>query len=109
MDHISEAYHILCSKYGSDLKFLIVGDLNRLNLKPILNLSPDLKQVVKVITRLNPEATLDVIITNIHALYQAPTTLPPLDNDEDESGKPADHLIVLIKPLSVEFPSQIKH
>ena len=31
-----------------DLKFIIVGDINRLNIAPILNLSPDLKQVVKV-------------------------------------------------------------
>ena len=108
LDHISEAYHTLCSKYGSDLKFLIVGDLNKLNLKPILNLSPDLQQVVKVVTRQNPDATLDVIITNIHSLYQPPTTLPPLDNDENVTGKPADHLIVLMKPLSNQFPSRDK-
>ena len=82
LDHISEAYHILCSKYGSDLKFLIVGDVNRLNLKPILSLSPDLHQVVKVITRHNPDATLDVIITNIQSLYHPLTTLPPLDNEK---------------------------
>ena len=54
LDHISEAYQTLCARYGSDLKFLIVGDLNRLNLKPFLNLSPDLKQVVQVVTRKNP-------------------------------------------------------
>ena len=108
LDHISEAYHTLCSKYGSDLKFLIVGDLNRLNLKPILNLSPDLHQVVKVVTRLNPDATLDVIITNIHSFYHPPTTLAPLDNDENVNGKPADHLIVVMKPLSAEFPAYSK-
>ena len=78
LDHITESYNLLCAKYGSDLKFLILGDINRLNIKPILNLSPDLHQVVKVITRTNPDATLDVIITNISALYQPPTTLPPL-------------------------------
>ena len=59
--------------------------------------------MVKVITRTNPDATLDVIITNISALYQPPTTLPPLDNDVDETGKPSDHLIVVMKPLSTEF------
>ena len=108
LDHISQAYHLLCSKYGSDLKFLIVGDLNRLNIKPILSLSADLQQVVKVPTRLNPDAILDLIITNIHHLYQAPTTLAPLDSDENETGKPADHLVVLMKPLSVEVQSQMK-
>ena len=105
LDHISESYNILCAKYGSDLKFLIIGDINRLNIKPILNLSPDLHQAVKVITRHNPDATLDVIITNIQSLYQPPTTLPPLDNDENESGKPSDHLIVVMRPLSSEFSS----
>ena len=55
-------------------------------------------------TRLNPDATLDVIITNIHSFYLPPTTLAPLDNDENVTGKPADHLIVVMKPLSAEFP-----
>ena len=105
LDHISEAYNILCAKYGPDLKFLIIGDINRLNIKPILNLSPDLQQVVKVITRRNPDATLDVIITNLPSLYHPPVTLPPLDNDDDQSGKPSDHLIVVMKPLSSEFPT----
>ena len=108
LDHISQSYHLLCSKYGSDLKFLIVGDLNRLNIKPILSLSSDLQQVVKVPTRLNPDAILDVIITNIHHLYQPPTTLAPLDNDENQTGKPADHLVVVMKPLSTDVPNQIK-
>ena len=39
LDHITESYNLLCAKYGSDLKFLIVGDINRLNIKPILNLT----------------------------------------------------------------------
>ena len=54
LDHIAQSYNILCAKYGSNLKFLICGDLNRLNIKPILNLSPDLHQVVQVPTRRNP-------------------------------------------------------
>ena len=64
--------------------------------------------MVKVITRHNPDATLDVIITNIQSLYHPPTTLPPLDNDENVPGKPADHSIVVMKPLSNEFPSDQK-
>ena len=72
IDHISETFHFLCAKYGPDTKFIISGDANRLNLKPILNLSPDLKQVVTIPTRRNPDATLDVIITNLSSLYQPP-------------------------------------
>ena len=106
LDHISEAYHTLCAKYGSDLKFIITGDFNRMNIKPILNLSPDLKQVVQVVTRTNPDATLDLIITNLTSLFHPPTTLPPLDNDEDVDGKPSDHLVVVMRPLSTTNPSQ---
>ena len=108
LDHIAEAYSILCSKYGSDLKFIIAGDVNKLNIKPILNLSPDLKQVVKVFTRRNPEAILDVIITNLHNFFQPPRTLEPLDNDMDSAGKPSDHLVVIMEPLSNENPTQVK-
>ena len=71
------------------MKFIIAGDVNKLNIKPILNLSPDLKQVVKVFTRRNPEATLDVIITNLSSLFQPPRVLEPLDNDVEGDGKPS--------------------
>ena len=77
-----------------------MGDVNRLKLNPILNLSPELKQVVNVPTRKDPDATLDVIITNLHALYESPYTLPPLENDENVRGAPSDHLIVIMRPLS---------
>ena len=77
LDHISESYHALCSNYGSDLKFIIGGDVNRLNIKPILSLSAGLTQMVKVPTRKNPDAILDIIITNISALYEQPYTLQP--------------------------------
>ena len=107
LDHISEAYHILCGKYGSDLKFIISGDFNRMNVKPILNLSSDLRQVVQVVTRTNPDATLDLIITNLQSLYHPPTTMPPLDHDENVSGKPSDHLIVVMRPLSNTNPNQV--
>ena len=100
LDHISESYHALCSNYGSDLKFIIGGDVNRLNIKPILNLSAGLTQMVKVPTRKNPDAILDIIITNISALYEQPYTLQPLENDEDKSGVPSDHLIVIMKLIS---------
>ena len=64
-DHLADTYHFLLSKYGSRLQFLICGDTNRLNLSPILSLSPDLKQGVKVYTRYNPPAILDPIITTM--------------------------------------------
>ena len=71
-------------------------------------MSPDLKQVVKVFTRTNPDAILDVIITNLHNLFLPPTTMAPLDNDDDRSGKPSDHLVVVMEPLSSQNPTSVK-
>ena len=89
-DHIAESYNLLLARYGSDLQFIIAGDTNRLNLSPILNLSPTLRQVVKVWTRLNPDAILDPIITSMSRFYCDPVTKPPISNDPN-NGKPSDH------------------
>ena len=111
-DHISEAYHSLMTKYGSGLQFqfIIAGDTNRLNLRPILNLSPSLKQMVQTPTRLNPDAILDPVITTMHKLYLPPVTKPPINNDEEKKGKPSDHLVVLMYPVksAIDFPSRQK-
>ena len=81
--------------------------INKLNLSPILNMSPDLKQVVKVHTRNNPDAILDVIVTNMAGLYEAPYTISPLDKDDDQPGEASDHNIVIMKPLSnISQPAQ---
>ena len=108
LDHIAQSYNVLCAKYGSNLKFLICGDLNRLNIKPILNLSPDLHQVVQVPTRRNPDAILEKIITNLQLYFHPPETLEPLNNDEGNLGKPSDHLTVIMRPLSNENPMNPK-
>ena len=42
IDHMAEAYNILCTKYQGGLHFIIAGDTNDLNLTPILSLSPNL-------------------------------------------------------------------
>ena len=92
-DHISQTYHYLMAKYGNGLQFIIAGDTNRLNLSPILNLSPSLRQVVKVPTRLNPDVMLDPIITTMWRMYLPPITKSPLDNDQEKQGNPSDHLV----------------
>ena len=98
-DHIADTFHYLCSKYGSGIDFIIAGDTNRLNLSPILNLSPELQQVVKVPTRLNPDRILDPIITTLKQFYCEPTTKPPINPNSSKNGKPSDHLVVLWEPL----------
>ena len=61
----------------------LAGNTNRLNLSPILNLSPSMKQVVSSPTRLDPPAILDPIITTLKEYYQSPVTKPPIENDVD--------------------------
>ena len=100
IDHICEAYNLLLSKYGQGLHFIISVDFNRLNINPILALSPNLFQVVDIPTRTNPDATLDKIITTLSKFYLRPTSLPPLDNDEEGNGKPSDHLIIVMRPIN---------
>ena len=108
-DHIANTYHYLCSKYGNGIDFIIAGDTNRLNLSPILNLSPNLQQVVKVPTRLSPARILDPIITTLKKYYCEPVTKPPIEADQNKSGKPSDHLVVLFEPYTatLEIPPRV--
>ena len=106
IDHISEAVNILSAKYSPGIQFILAGDTNRLNLRSILNLSPHLKQVVTVPTRNNPDAILDTITSTLAVYYQEPYTLPPLDNDSTNDGKPSDHLIVVWKPITAMEPQK---
>ena len=104
LDHISDAFNILNSKFGRGLHFIIAGDTNELRLQPILDLSPNLVQIVTKSTRIDKasqkEAMLDPIMMTISQYYRQPEILAPLDPDPDKTGKPSDHKIVLCKPIS---------
>ena len=88
------------TKYKKGLHWLICGDTNELKLDPILQLSPSLKQVVQNPTRLDPPRILDPIITTLSDFYQLPECLAPLDADPESNGKPSDHLMVVMEPIS---------
>ena len=88
---------MLCSKYQTGLHFILAGDTNDLKLDSILNLSPNLKQVVSSSTR--GTKMLDPIITTLSKYNQTPVCLPPLDNDPDKTGVPSDHMIVYMKAI----------
>ena len=101
LDHISDAYNVLSTKYGRGLHFVIAGDTNDLKLDSILSLSPSLVQIVHDFTRLDPPAILDPIIMTLSHLYQQPLCLDPLDADPDKNGVKSDHRIVISKPISI--------
>ena len=100
LDHISETYNFLSTKYGKGVYWMLAGDTNDLKLDQILSLSPNLKSLVKKPTRLNPDNILDNIISDMGKWYQSPECLAPLDADVGSGGKPSDHLIVVMSPIS---------
>ena len=100
LDHIAEVYCMLSAKYKKGLHWILCGDTNDLRLDPILMLNSNFKQVVTNFTRLNPPRILDPIITSLSGFYLSPLCLPPLDPDPDSNGKPSDHKMVLMTPIS---------
>ena len=100
LDHISDAYNILRTKFGRGLHFVIAGDTNDLKLDSILSLDPNLVQVVKKWTRMDPPAILDPVIMTLSKYYQEPLCLEPLDSDPDKNGVKSDHRIVLCRPIN---------
>jgi hypothetical protein len=55
--------------------------------------------VVNIVTRTNPDTTLEKIVTTLSKFYLPPVSLPPLDNDEEGNGKPSDHFIIVWRPI----------
>ena len=100
LDHISDAYNILKTKFGRGLHFVIAGDTNDLKLDAILSLDPNFSQIVKKWTKMDPPAVLDPIIMTLSRYYQDPLCLDPLDADPDKNGVPSDHRIVITRPIS---------
>ena len=98
-DHMIESLNLLSAKYGPKVEFILCADSNRLDLSPISDFLSELKQVVKVPTRLDPPAILDTILTTLSEYYEDPVTKPPIMNDISTRGKPSDHLLVLWRPI----------
>ena len=87
-------------KYKKGLHWILCGDTNDLKLEPILHMNHKLKQVVQNPTRLNPPRMLDPIITTLSSYYQIPEVLDPLEADSGSNGKPSDHKMVVMSPIT---------
>ena len=87
LDHLCQSYQKLSTRYWKSLHFIICADANKLNLDPVLTLTPSMRQMVTTPTRLNPKEILDPIITTMGAWYQTPVYLAPVDADPDTWGK----------------------
>ena len=102
--NIAEALNILSTIYHKGFHVIVIviviviaGDTNELNLTPILNLSPNLKQIVTSSTRTDPvtavEKVLDPVIMTLGAYYQKTQFSAPLDPYPDSNGKPSYNCI----------------
>ena len=98
IEHIIDSIHLLRARYENEVKFIIGGDFNRLKIADILDSYGAMKSIISVPTR--KAATLEVLLTDLHTLYHPPTTLPPLEADQDKQGKDGDHNIVVLAPVS---------
>ena len=72
LDHITDVYNILSTKYPKGLHWILAGDTNPMNLDTILNLDTRMKQIVQTPNRLNPAAILDTITMTLSKYYQIP-------------------------------------
>ena len=98
VEHIISTIHQLRANYDNNVKYIIGGDFNRLEISDILDSYGALKQIITVPTRKN--ATLEIILTDLHTFFHPPTTLPPLQVDSNQHGKDSDHDIVVLAPIS---------
>ena len=108
IDHIIETIHFLKSQHGSGLKFLIGGDLNRINIDKILNSYGSLNQIITVPTR--KSESLEKVITDLQTYFHPPKTHEPIEVDEDKEGENSDHNIVLLTPVNIitDAPQRVK-
>ena len=94
--HIIDTICTLRAKYDNEVNFLIGGDFNRTEVTDILDCYGALHQIISVPTR--NEATLEIILTDLHTLFHPPTTLPPLQVDSGKDGSDSDHETVVFAP-----------
>jgi hypothetical protein len=84
------------SRYESQVRYLISGDFNKVNIDDILESNGALHQVCTVATR--KSTTLELVITDMATMFHPPTTREPLKQDNNSKGKPSDHGVVIVAP-----------
>ena len=105
LDHLLSTSLFLLSKYPS-AGLVIGGDKNNLNISPLLNGIPRLKQIVTQPT--HNRKVLDIILTNMHQLYSIPIIAPPVPPDDPLCGVPSDHSTPIAIPLSTNTVQQTR-
>ena len=96
VDHIIETMFYVQSTHDSQIRFLISGDFNKVDIQDILNSNGALNQVCSVPTR--NSSTLELVITCMATLFHPPTTCEPIKQDDNSKGKPSDHNVIIVAP-----------
>ena len=96
-DHIAINFHLLKMKHEA-VKFFFLGDFNDHKPDNILQLSPQLRQVVHHPTC--GKNILDLVVTDAHTLYDPPYLEPPLQPNDPSSASPSDHYGNVLVPRS---------
>ena len=90
--------HLLLAKYPQ-AGLVLGGDKNNLNISTLLTGIPRLRNIVTKPTHKNK--ILDVILTNLHSLYDVPIIAPPVPPDNPLQGVPSDHSVPIATPLAM--------
>ena len=98
IEHIIATMHSVQSKFDDTIRFFISGDFNKVSIEDILESNGSLQQICSVATR--NSTTLELVITCMAKLLHPPTTLDPINQDENTPGRPSDHNVLVVAPRS---------
>ena len=98
LDHLSQSFHLLTAKYGEGVHFIICGNANRLNLRSVLSLSPQMRQLVVTPTR--DKTILDSILSTQGLWYQTPVCIHARQSDPGTEGATSDQ-IPTMRPINM--------
>ena len=105
LDHLISTTHFLLTKFPK-AGVILGGDKNNLNLAPLLNGIPRLRQIVSKNTY--KFKILDVLLTNMHQAYAEPYIAPAVPADDPQKGSPSDHNTPVACPLTTDHPTKTR-
>ena len=107
VDHLTFTLQSLLNTF-SDAGIMISGDRNDLGIDKLLSIDSSLVQIVNKNTR--GSKVLDVILTNLHAYYNEPEIVPPIEvDDPTKGGVPSDHAGVVVAPKADPYKPGARH
>ena len=100
IDSIIQVIHCARSQYDNQVNFTFAGDFNHTDYTDILESYGAMHQCVSVGTRQASQdgAALTLVLSDLHTHYHPPTTLNPLEVDDDKTGRNGDHDMVVFAP-----------